>query len=153
MGLVRFYRLSSSPLAAVLPRLLEKALEAGLRAVVRVGPGASLEALDTALWTYDEAAFLPHGRADAPHAARQPVLLTAATEAPNVPDILMLVGGAGAETDELAAHDRAFLIFDGEDPAALDAARGDWRRVVAAGLPAEFWAEDAGRWRMERRSD
>ena len=58
---VNFYQLASKPLDAVLPRLLDKAVAAGFRTVIRSVDTALLARLDAALWTYDPAAFLPHG--------------------------------------------------------------------------------------------
>ena len=145
---VKFYRLAGEEVTAAAAPLLETALSRGLRTVVRCGPGLGVDALDALLWTYDADAFLPHGRAGDPHAARQPVLLTDGPEAPNAPDCLMLVGGARAEDAELSAYDRVQLIFDGEDPAALDAARGEWRRVRGLGVVAEFWERRDGRWTL-----
>lgn len=146
MGAVRFYHLTETGLEGAAPALLEKALERGMRTLVRIGPGARIDAVDALLWTYDEAAFLPHGRAGEPHAARQPILLTEGREAPNAPDALMLLGGAEAGAEEFAAFERVWLIFDGADAAAVEAARADWRRVSAAGLAAEYWAQAGGRW-------
>lgn len=59
----------------------------------------------------------------------------------------MLTDGAEAETDELSALKRTFLIFDGRDDEALNAARADWKRLSAAGLKALYWAEtESGGW-------
>ncbi len=146
MAEVLFYRLGGSPLEAALPDLLEKALARGWRVLVRAGSEAGLAFLDDALWTYRDDAFLPHGLASGAHAARQPVLLTTAGGNPNGAALLMLVLGARAEPAEMAAYARTCLVFDGADPAALAAARDDWRAVVAAGLPAKYWAQEDGRW-------
>lgn len=143
---VKFYRLAGEPVVVAAAPLLEAALARGLRTVVRCGPGLGVEALDAMLWSYDADSFLPHGRVGEPHAARQPVLLTEGGEAANAPDCLMLVGGARAADAEFAAFERVQLVFDGEDPAALEAARGEWRRVRALGVPAEFWERRGGRW-------
>ena len=70
---VLFYHLEREPVERVLPSLLEKTLERGWRAVVQAGSQERIEALDTALWTYDEASFLPHGLASDQAAARHPI--------------------------------------------------------------------------------
>jgi DNA polymerase III subunit chi len=46
----------------------------------------------------------------------------------------------------MARFERACLIFDGNDAGPVAAAREDWRAVVAAGLPAKYWAQEDGRW-------
>ncbi len=146
MAEVLFYHLTSSPLEATLPDLLEKSLERGWRVLVRVGDPAGLDFLDARLWTYRDDAFLPHGRADAPYADRQPVLLTGTDGNPNAADVLMLTLGARAEPAEMAAFTRTCLLFDGTDAEVLEAARADWRAVTATSLPAKYWAQEDGRW-------
>ena len=54
---VFFYHLERQPLDRVLPSLLEKTLERGWKAVVRVGNEQRLEALDLALWTFRDESF------------------------------------------------------------------------------------------------
>ena len=146
MAEVLFYRLGASPLEATLPDLLEKSLARGWRALVRAGAPGAVAMLDEMLWTFRDDSFLPHGLAEGPHAARQPVLLTTGRENLNCAQALMLVMGARADPVELARYERACLIFEEADEAALAAAREDWRAVVAAGLPAKFWAQEEGRW-------
>jgi DNA polymerase III subunit chi len=143
---VLFYRLTRSPIEVTLPDLLEKSLARGWRVLVRAGSEAGLAMLDDGLWTWREGSFLPHGRATAPEAARQPILLTLDAQNLNGAHLLMLVLGARAGPEEMAAYARACLLFDGSDEAATEAARADWRAVTEAGLPARFWAEEDGRW-------
>lgn len=143
---VRFYHLTSSPLEANLPPMLEMSLGRGWRVVVRCGSEAGMAMLDSALWTWRDDAFLPHGTAAAGHAALQPVYLTLGDENPNGATVLMLVDGARAAPAEMARYDRTCVIFDGGDDRALATARDDWRAVRAAGLPAVYWAQEGGRW-------
>jgi len=60
---VAFYHLTRSSLEQALPKLLEKTLAAGKRAVVRVGSPARAEALNVALWSNEASSWLPHGSA------------------------------------------------------------------------------------------
>jgi len=143
---VLFYRLSSAPVEAALPAMLEASLDRGWRVLVRVGGAAGVAFLDERLWTWREDAFLPHGVAGGPEAARQPILLTTGRDNPNGAGVLMCVLGARAAAEEFAAFDRVCLIFDAADEAAVAAARDDWRAVVAAGHAATYWAQEDGRW-------
>jgi len=61
MAEVGFYHLTRAPLERALPRLLEKAREAGYRALVVAASEERVAALDALLWTYDPASFLAHG--------------------------------------------------------------------------------------------
>lgn len=146
MGEVLFYHLTSSVLERTLPDLLTRALARGWKVVVRAGNDAQVAALDDLLWSFDQASFLPHGTAALGHAADQPVYLTAGDENPNAATVLMLVEGARVPVAQVAGFDRVCLLFSGNDAAALEAARADWRAVRDAGLAGKYWAEEAGRW-------
>ncbi|MBC7155901.1 MAG: DNA polymerase III subunit chi [Rhodobacteraceae bacterium] len=149
MGAVWFYHLTQSPPDRVLALLLPRALEAGWRVAVRSPDAARLDWLDEQLWLGAEEAFLPHGRAGGPHDADQPVLLTTAADCPNGASCVIALDGAPVSAAEAAALARACILFDGHDPAALEAARAQWRALTGAGLAAEYWAEDGGRWQRK----
>jgi DNA polymerase-3 subunit chi len=126
--------------------MLERSLARRWRVILRCGSEAGMAGLDAMLWTYADAAFLPHGTAASGHAALQPVYLTVGDENPNGANVLMLVDGARATLPEMAAFERTCLIFDGHDERAVETARADWRSVTAAALPAKYWAQEKGRW-------
>ncbi|MFL2541307.1 MAG: DNA polymerase III subunit chi [Candidatus Latescibacterota bacterium] len=79
---IRFYHLQRSALELALPKLLEKTLERGWRAVVMAGSEERVEALNTVLWNYVAEGFLPHGSKKDGHPERQPVWLTDQDEKP-----------------------------------------------------------------------
>ncbi len=149
MGAAYFYHLTERPLEATLPVLIGKALEAGWRVTVRGRDDALLERLDKHLWQGD--GFLPHGRSGGPHDADQPVLLTTGDAANNA-TCLMSVGGADIAAAEVQSSDRACVLFDGADEAALEHARNQWRNLTEAGVSAQYWAEEAGRWTKKAES-
>ena len=142
---VGFYQLASKPVDAVLPRLLEKAVAAGLRAVVRSTDTALLARLDAALWSYDAASFLPHA-VDGEHAAEQPILLTSGEETPNAADLLAVVDGT--LPGDLTPYKRALYLFDGGDDDALGLARRHWKALSHRdGITSVYWKEgDGGKW-------
>ena len=146
MGEVRFYHLTDLPIERALPPMLERTLARGQRAVVRGGQRERLGWLDRQLWTWPDESFLPHGIDGDPDPHRHPVWLTTERGVPNGAAALFLVDGAAAETDEMASMEVTAVLFDGHDPAAVDAARAQWRAVAAAGLAAVYWAQEAGRW-------
>lgn len=149
MGNALFYHLTRSPAESLLPGLIGKALAAGWRVELRGTDHARMDRLDLHLWNGD--GFLPHGLAGGPHDGRQPVLLTVAgQEALNRPACLMALDGAGVAPAECGALERACIIFDGGDAAATDRARDQWRVLTGAGIAAEYWAEDGGRWARRR---
>lgn len=146
MAEVRFYHLTELPLERALPTMLERTLERGGRAVVRSGNAERLAFLDGHLWTYGDGSFLPHGGPEDGHGALQSVWLTTGDDVPNGARTLFLVDGGQAGIDEMRAMELTAILFDGHDPAAVDAARGQWRTVTGGGLAAVYWAQEDGRW-------
>jgi DNA polymerase-3 subunit chi len=147
MGAVYFYHLTRSPLEATLPMLLGKALGAGWRVAVRGTDGDRMNWLDQKLWLGGDEEFLPHGLAGGPHDADQPVLLVTSDAATaNDPQCVMAVDGAEVSPTEVGALERVCVIFDGNDPVALDAARGQWRALTEAGCAAQYWSQESGAW-------
>ena len=145
-GEVFFYHLTRRPLEVTLPVLLDRSLANGWRVVVRGADKARLEWLDEKLWLGPDEAFLPHGLAGGPHDADQPVLLTTTADALNQPDCLMSVQGAPVTAEEAEGFDRVCVLFDGNDEVALNHARGQWKSLTQAGVSAQYWSEESGRW-------
>lgn len=146
MGAAYFYHLTRRPLEEALPQLLERALAQGWRVAVRGTDPARIDWLDQKLWLGPEERFLPHGQAGGPHDALQPVLLTTSHEAPNAATCVMAVDGARVSPEETAALERVCILFDGNDSAAVEAARDQWRTLTGAGCAAQYWSEASGRW-------
>jgi len=149
MGAAFFYHLTRRPLEAVLPRLLDRARATGWRVAVRGVDRARMEWLDEKLWLGPEEEFLPHGLDGRPHAARQPVLLTAERESANDPHCVMTIDGAEVATEEVQRLERVCVLFDGNDDAMLQVARGQWATLTKAGCAAQYWSEESGRWEMK----
>ena len=140
-----FYHLTRSSLEEALPRLLEKVVASGKRAVLRAAEEERLDALNRALWTYGNDSFLPHGAKADGNAADQPVYLTTGGENPNGATVLVLVDAAPAE--DLAAFERCAEMFDGRDERAVGLARARWREAAAAGHQVVYWQQnERGGW-------
>lgn len=152
MGAAYFYHLTRRPLEAVLPTLLEKSLERGWRILVRGTDGPRMAALDEALWVYADDAFLPHGLAGGAADTAQPILLDTETGLPEGRTCLLSVEGAEVTAQEVAALERVSILFDGGDGAALEKARSQWRDLTEAGVAAQYWSEESGRWEKKAES-
>ena len=140
-----FYHLERSSLDQVLPTLLEKTLVGGWRALIKSSHAHRLDDLDERLWTFHEESFLPHGRADQPHAERQPVLLSETGENLNGAQALFIVDGSDMSLTE--EFERCFIIFDGRDETALTGARVRWKTLKEAGAALAYWKQSPeGRW-------
>ena len=140
-----FYHLTRSTPQETMATILPRALSAGWKVMLRGTDAATLQALDTALWLNPEDSFLPHGMAGGPHDADQPILLGQGTIT-NAAEGLMLIDGAETTPAEAEALQRVWVLFDGADDVALNGARRLWTTLTAAGLAAQYWSEDGGRW-------
>jgi DNA polymerase III subunit chi len=141
---IGFYHLLSTSLERALPRLLDRARAQGHRVVVRAGSAERVEHLNAALWTYEEAAFLPHGSGRDGNPALQPIWLTHLDENPNGASMIVLVDGLEAE--DLNSFARCADLFDGNDAGAVEAARGRWRRAREAGHVLTYWQQTGAGW-------
>jgi DNA polymerase III subunit chi len=148
MAEIGFYHLRTTPLERALPRLLERGLAEGHRILVLTGSAERVQHLDTMLWTYSEASFLPHGSAHDANASRQPIFLTERDENPNAATMLVLLDGVQPAHFESFA--RCCDIFDGNDEAQVAAARERWAAAKAGGHNLTYWQQGEQGW--EKRS-
>jgi DNA polymerase-3 subunit chi len=151
---VWFYHLQRATLESALPKLLELSLARDWRAAVQAVSERRLAALDDLLWSYDPESFLPHGTARDGEPETQPIFLTLGPDNPNRADVRFFVENAEASpvlADPASAPTtRAILIFDGNDDAALQGARAQWRRLKAEGHQLSYWRQnDDGKWEKQ----
>ena len=140
-----FYHLERSSLDDVLPELVDRCLKRAWRVLIRASDSGLLGEIDDRLWAWRDDAFLAHGRAEEPHADRQPVLLTTGMENPNGAQALFIVDGA--ELGATKGFERCMIIFDGRDEAALTGARARWKALKEAGADLAYWRQSAeGSW-------
>ena len=145
---IAFYHLECSSLEQALPKLLEKTLAAGKRALVMAGTEARVEALAGHLWTFKQGSWLPHGTAQDGSPEDQPVWLATKDDNCNAAEFLFLTDGA--QSDHVAEFERCFELFDGRDEAAVEAARGRWKDYTDAGHDLTYWRQ-AGNGRWEKK--
>jgi len=141
---IGFYHLRNLTLDRALPQLLEKAFAGGYRVVLIAGSAERVDHLNALLWTYGDAAFLPHGSVKDGNAAQQPIWLTVDDENPNDADMLVLVDGASSR--QIERYKRVLDIFDGNDEAAVVAARQRWQQAKAAGHVLTYWQQTEKGW-------
>ena len=144
---VWFYHLERTGLEQALPELLEKTLQRGWKALVRLREAERLAKLDAWLWSYRDDSFLAHGADDDAAAARHPILLTTGFENRNAADALFLVDGA--DPGELTGFARCVVLFDGGDEAQLAVARAQWSAIKATGVPVSYWKQQARGWEKQ----
>lgn len=142
---VQFYQLLATPLERALPRLLEKAVGAGFRIVLSAETPERVEMLNQLLWSYDPGSFLPHGSREDGPPEEQPIYLTTGTERPNAARLLVVTDGKWP--DNAGEFERIVDIFDGNDAAALEAARARWGSYKNQNFSMAYMKQnDAGGW-------
>jgi len=88
--------------------------------------------------------WLPHGSASDGDPDLQPIWLSPAAEPVNGARYLFLIDAA--ETDRIGDYDRAFDLFDGNNPEAVAAARTRWRKAKDAGHTLSYWQQTESNW-------
>ena len=138
---VDFYQLSETTVEAALPALAAKMREAGAKVLVVSADDAQRERISEALWA-PRGSFLAHGIAGTAHDARQPILLSTTTDAPNLARNILIADG---EWRDAALHfDRAFYLFDAD---TLDGARLAWKLLAGRDeFERHYWANEDGKW-------
>ena len=140
---IGFYHLTRTPADAALPALLGWTLAANERALVRVATPDRVTALDAALWAATAPDWLPHGTARTGHPTLQPIWITADDENSNGARYLFLLDGVTAPP---GAWVRVFDLFDGQDDAAVAAARVRWTAAKMAGHTLTYWQQGSAGW-------
>jgi len=72
--------------------------------------------------------------------------------AANGAQALFLIGPQAVDATEAAGLERIWLVFDGREEAQVQAARLQWKAVTAAGLAAQYWNDESGRWEKKAES-
>jgi DNA polymerase-3 subunit chi len=138
---VQFYHLTQSTYERALPGLLNKALAAEIKTVVKVGDKSAQNKLDKWLWEYDPNSFLPHGSRDDEHAELQPVLLTTELTDLDAEAVMVTDGTIIKPTKTLA---RLFDLFDGNNEQSVSDARMRWKHYKDAGYELAYWQQQPG---------
>lgn len=152
MGVVMFYRLMRHSMDEVIDMLVPRAYGQGWRVMIRHPERPVLQRLDERLWLRPEDGFLPHGLEGGPHDADQPVLLGSGGIV-NGAKALFLIGPQPVDPGEAGLTERIWLVFDGNSEPQVQAARLQWKAVTQAGLVAQFWSDESGKWQMMTESN
>ena len=139
---VDFYQLGGSPLEQVTSTLAQRLLSEGSRLLVVAEDEGLLARLDRMLWDQGSTSFIPHGLAGGTDDARQPILLSSQTDAPNLARNMLIADGQWR--DAALNFDRAFYLFDSE---TLEGARLAWKLLAGRdGVERRYWAQEDGKW-------
>jgi len=142
---IGFYHLTRSTLTQALPRLLARTLASGQRALVLGKTAEGLDSLSVALWAQPD--WLPHGSAADGDPDLQPIWLSLEPEPLNGARYLFVV--EEAETVGLDRFDRVFILFDGNNSTAVEAARENWKAAKGAGHALTYWQQTETGWQKK----
>ena len=139
---VDFYQLGPTGHGDVIGSIAGKVVAEEQRLLVVADEEPLLARLDRLLWDEGATSFLPHGIAGGPDDPRQPILLSATTDAPNLARNILIADG---EWRDAALHfDRAFYLFD---DATLTGARMAWKLLAGRDdVERNYWASQDGKW-------
>ncbi len=142
---VNFYHLVSSSLEAALPKLLEKVVASGQKAVVLAASPEQMEVLNTLLWTYSTRTFIPHGSRMDAFPQEQPIYITDCEENPAGATILVLTNGQ--QPVFLPTFERCLDLFDGNSEEEVARARKRWSHYKKEHAQLSYFQQNAkGGW-------
>jgi DNA polymerase-3 subunit chi len=137
-----FWQLSRDPVERVVALIAERTRGAGEKLLVVAENALLRAAIGKALWETKPETFLANGEADAPHAERQPILLSPRCQAENGARYVVLADGVWREGAE--GFERAFLLFD---EAGTLAAREIWRQFDGRDdVERSYYAQEDSKW-------
>jgi DNA polymerase-3 subunit chi len=140
--LVDFYQLGSISAEQVIVSIANRLLAEDGRLLLVSEDEAALGRLDRLLWDQDPTSFIPHAIAGSSEDARQPILLSTGTDAPNLARNLLIADGQWREA--ALTYDRAFYLFDSS---TLEGARLAWKLLAGReGVERRYWSNEGGRW-------
>lgn len=140
-----FWQVTHDPVEKVVALIARRTLGEGERLLVVSADPDQRAAIAAALWQAGPESFLANGEADSAGADRQPVLLSAQTEAANGASHLILADGVFRETTGFA---RVFLLFPPER--AADARQAWAAQDGREDVTRAYFAQEDGRWVKKR---
>ncbi len=154
MSDINFYHLQRSSLETVLPKLLEKTMGAGKRALVMASSTQKSEQLSNHLWTYEASSWMPNGsnKDNRPKEISPldfPIWISddlkAANDNINNAEFLFLTDNA--QTTDLEDFQRVFVLFDGNNDFSLSQARDFWKDCKENNHDLTYWQQnERGGW-------
>ena len=144
MAEIWFYHLERQPLKQVLPQLLSRGLQQGLRMVVQTATTETIHQISDFLWAAEDVAFLAHGFGE--DAGRKQLLWLCADDAnPNSASYRFYV--EGALPTNLDGLERALILFESSSEDVLVTIRNEWKKRKSEGHSISYWKQDeSGKW-------
>ncbi len=138
MSAINFYELAVSPVDKVLPVLVLKAYEQGMRCVVLAENKDRLDELNKVIWTFKQDAFIPHGTKDDGKPENQVIYLTCEEENPNNSSVVFVTDNREVK----GAFEKFVDIFDGTVPETLKSAQARIDGYKAKGFEVNHFRQN-----------
>lgn len=142
---INFYHLTQTDKMRALPRLMEKVVDAGQRAIIWSEDIQSIDMMNTVLWTYSTKTFIPHGVKVDGFSARQPIYLTTQDENPNRASVIAVMDEV--IPDFVDSFEKCLYLFNGKDREHTQLARQQWKAMKDKGYSLDYWKQGSkGNW-------
>ena len=123
-----FYHLTKTALEEAIPKLMEKLLESGGRAVINFSSDDMMQNIDKKLWSVGGTRFIPHATDAEDFQEDHPIILSKNYEAQNNPNFLVLTQPISVNEETLNNFERCLILFNGKSENELSVARSLWKK-------------------------
>lgn len=148
MAEINFYHLQNQSLEQGLPKLAERVVGSGAKAVIKVKDKNTAKQLDKALWTYSPESFLPHDVEGSKYPEDQSLYITTGEDNPSSASIAMLINGEKIE--DLSSFSKVLYMFEGRLDEIISTARQDYKHYKSLGHEVKYYQQsDQGRWEQK----
>lgn len=146
---IRFYHLQSDTTTKAVPDILGKAVEKGLKVLLKLPNEERVRFYDDLLWRYSPESFLPHGRAGDKMPESQPIWIDSIDKAPN--NATMALVAEEADLPPLTDYALICLVFDSDNHDRLQKARTLWGQLKQLpDLTLTYWKQkENGGWEKQ----
>ncbi len=142
---VRFYHLTKKTLEQALPDLLERVLDLGRKAVIKVANDEAIPLMSKHLWVCRRGGFFPHGIEGDNHPDYDPLWLTSKDDNPIGANTLVLT--QGVEASNIEDYEIVCEMLNGQNDNEVKAARERWKIYKDQGLELTYWQQsEKGAW-------
>lgn len=142
---VRFYHLTKKTLEQALPDLLERVLDLGRKAVIKVANDEAIPPMSKHLWVCRRGGFFPHGIEGDNHPDYDPLWLTSKDDNPIGANTLVLT--QGVEASNIEDYEIVCEMLNGQNDNEVKAARERWKIYKDQGLELTYWQQsEKGAW-------
>ncbi|MDB5478084.1 MAG: polymerase subunit chi [Alphaproteobacteria bacterium] len=146
---IRFYHLLQDTTAKAVPEILGKALERGMKILLKLPDEERVKYYDDWLWRFKPESFLPHGMDGDKFPERQPVWISSRDDAPNIASMAVIL--EEAEMPPIENFELVCLMFDNENKTRLQRARSLWGQLKEQPeLVLTYWKQqENGAWKKQ----